>query len=102
MTKHCNGCFACRQTVLGQQVGDGTIRGVFLPQLNDDCLCRDQILELLWPARSKFRDRLADFGWVKRGHKLEWFEFELGNFLTSMRTRRCRDAHHSLPVCDCG
>jgi hypothetical protein len=25
-------------------------------------------LELLWPARRKFCDRLADFGWIKRGH----------------------------------
>jgi hypothetical protein len=47
-----------------------------LPRLNDHWLCRDQILELLWSARSKFRDRLADFGWIKRVHKMgvmKWF-----------------------------
>ena len=25
----------------------------------------NQILELLWPERRKFRDRLADCGWIK-------------------------------------
>jgi hypothetical protein len=78
--------------VLGQQVGDGTIRRVFLPRLNDQWLCRDQILELLWSAWSKFGDRLADFGWIKCVHKLESFEFEPGNFLTPMRTIRCGDS----------
>jgi hypothetical protein len=50
MTKHCHGGFARRQTVLGQQVGDGAIRPAFLPQLDDDFLGQDYIVELLWPA----------------------------------------------------
>jgi hypothetical protein len=31
-------------------------------------------LELLWPARRKFGDRLADFGWIKCGHRSEWVD----------------------------
>ena len=54
------------------RVGHGrTIRRAFLSQLRDGILCRGQILELLWPARSKFCECLADFDWIKRGHKME-------------------------------
>jgi hypothetical protein len=59
-------------------------------------------LELLWPARRKFGDRLADFDWIKCGHKMEWVECEPGNWPATMWTRRCRNGDNSLPVCDCG
>ena len=68
MTEHGDGRLAGRQTVLRQQFGDGAIRSAFLSQFNDDLFRRDQILELLWPARCKFCDRLADFDWIKRVH----------------------------------
>jgi len=71
MTKHGDGCLAGRQTVLRQQFGDGAIRSAFLSQFNDDLFRRDQILELLWPARCKFCDRLADFDWIKRVHRVQ-------------------------------
>lgn len=71
MAEHGDGRLARRQTVLSQQVGDGAIRPAFLPQLNDDFFRRDQILELLWPARRKFSNCLADFGWIKRVHRVE-------------------------------
>ncbi len=51
--------------MLREQVGDGTIRRTPLPQLRDDILCREQILEFLRAARRKFLDRFADGGWVK-------------------------------------
>jgi len=51
--------------MLGQEIGDGTIRSTLMSQLRDDILCREQILEFLWTARCEFFDRLADCGWVK-------------------------------------
>src|SRR5271157_2460548 len=49
------------------------------------------ILELLWPARRKFGDRLADFDWIKCGHRLEWVGYELGN-CSPMTWTRCGHA----------
>ena len=61
--------------------------------------------ELLWPAGRKFRDRLADFDWIKRVHKIRSLEFEpgkladndgdkampdWGQFLTGLRLRTNR------------
>ena len=57
--------FADGQTMLRQQFGDGPVGGALLPKLDDDFSCRGQFLELLWPARREFRDRLPDGGWVK-------------------------------------
>jgi hypothetical protein len=51
--------------MLGQEIGDGTIRSTLMSQLRDDFLCREQILEFLRTARREFFDRLADCGWVK-------------------------------------
>ena len=51
--------------MLREQFGNGSVGGAFLPQFDNDILCRKQILELLRTAGSKFRDRLADCGWVK-------------------------------------
>ena len=57
--------FACRQTMLCEEVGDGTIRRAFAAQLRDDILCREQVLEFLRTARREFFDCLADCGWIK-------------------------------------
>lgn len=65
MTEHRDGCLARRQAMLGQEIGDGTIRSTLVPQLCDDFLCREQILEFLRTARCEFFDRLSDCGWVK-------------------------------------
>jgi len=65
MTEHRDGRLARRQAMLGQEIGDGTIRSTLMSQLRDDILCREQILEFLWTARCEFFDRLADCGWVK-------------------------------------
>jgi len=65
MTEHGYGGFACWQAMLSKEIGDGAIRGALLPQLCDDILGREQILEFLRTARSEFLDRLADCGWVK-------------------------------------
>jgi hypothetical protein len=51
--------------MLGEKVGDGTIRRALLSQLRDDLLRREQILEFLRTARREFFDRLANCGWVK-------------------------------------
>ena len=71
MTEHGDGCFAYRQAMLREEIGNGAIRRALLSQLRDDIPCREQILELLWTAGRKFFDRLANRGWIKRGHKLE-------------------------------
>ena len=65
MTEHGDGRLAGWQAMLREQVGDGTIRRALLPQLRDDLLCREQILEFLRTARREFLDRLSDCGWVK-------------------------------------
>jgi len=57
--------------MLREQIGDGAVRCVPLSQFRDDILGREQILELLRTAGRKFFDRLANGGWIKRGHKLE-------------------------------
>jgi hypothetical protein len=71
MAKYGDGCFADRQTMLREQVGDGAIRRTSLSQFLNDILRREQILELLWTARREFFDRLSDCGRIKCGHKLE-------------------------------
>ena len=62
--------FARRQTVLREQVGNRTIRGALLTQLRDDLFCWNQVLELLWPARCKFRDSFTNFMGIKSGHRM--------------------------------
>ena len=42
-----------------------------MPQLGDDILGRQQVLNLLWTERCKFRNGLADGGWVKGIHNGE-------------------------------
>ena len=65
MAERGDGSLARRQTMLREQGGNRPIRSALLPQLDDDILGRDQVLELLRTERRKFRDRLADCGWVK-------------------------------------
>ena len=57
--------------MLREQFGNGAIGRPPLSQFSDDIFCREQVLELLRTERRKFRDRLADCGWVKRGHRRE-------------------------------
>lgn len=65
MAEHGDCRLARRQTVLREQVGNGAIRCAFLSQLRDDILRREQVLELLRTARSKFINRFANCGWIK-------------------------------------
>ena len=65
MTEQSDGRFARRQAMLREQLGDGPVGRPFLPQLGDHILRREQVLEFLWTAGRKFRDRLADCGWIK-------------------------------------
>jgi hypothetical protein len=65
MAESGDGCLARRQTMLREQSGNRPIRSAPLAQFDDDILGRNQILELLRTERSKFRDRLADCGWIK-------------------------------------
>jgi hypothetical protein len=51
-----------------QQFSDGSVRGTFLAQFNDDIFCRDQFLEPLRPAWRKFLDGFADFIGIKHRH----------------------------------
>ena len=71
MAKRSDGCLAGRQAMLREQFGNGAIGRLPLSQFSDDIFSREQVLELLRTERSKFRDRLADCGWVKRGHRRE-------------------------------
>ena len=98
MTKHCNGRFARGQAMLREKVGDGAIRRALLAQLCNDILCREQILESLRTARRKFFDRLADCGWVKRGHKLKWCGCEPGKEWAARRPRRCGSVEEPVAV----
>jgi hypothetical protein len=65
MAERSDGRLARRQTMLREQFGNGSIRRPPLSQFGDDILGREQVLELLWTERSKFRDRLPDCGRVK-------------------------------------
>jgi len=51
--------------MLREQLGDGPVGCPFLPQLCDELLRWIQVLEFLRTAGRKFRDRLADCGWIK-------------------------------------
>lgn len=79
MAERGDGCLARRQAMLSEQFGNGAIRRPPLSQFSDDILRREQVLKLLWTERRKVRDRLADCGWVKRGHRPEWVGCEPGN-----------------------
>lgn len=79
MTKHGDGRLARWQAMLREEIGNGTIRRALLPQLFDDIFCWKQILEFLRTARREFFNRLADCGWVKCGHGLEFVGCEPGN-----------------------
>ena len=81
MTKRSDGGFADRQTMLCEQFGDGSIRRLFVSQLCDDISGRQQVLELLWTERCKFRDGLADGGWVEGIHKPEMVWIRTGKFV---------------------
>ena len=65
MAERGDGRLAGRQAMLREQFGNGAIGGPPLPQFRDYILRREQVLELLWTERRKFRDRLTDCGWVK-------------------------------------
>ena len=65
MAERGDGRLARRQTMLREQFGNGAIRRPPLPQFRYDIARREQVLELLWTERRKFRDRLADCGRVK-------------------------------------
>lgn len=97
MAELCDGCLARRQAMLREQVGDGAIRCAFLTQLDDDFLRREQVLELLRPARREFLDRFADCGWIKGGHKLDCGGCKPGNWLAAECPRRCGGLDSSLP-----
>jgi hypothetical protein len=51
--------------MLREQFGNGPIRRPPLSQFSNDILRREQVLELLWTERRKFRDRLSDCCWIK-------------------------------------
>ena len=70
MTEHGDGCLACRQAMLREEIGNRAIRRTLLSQLRDDTPGDEQFLESLRTARRKFFDRLADCGWIK-GHSVE-------------------------------
>lgn len=89
MAELCDGRLARRQAMQREQIGDGAIRRALLAQLDDHILGREQILELLWPARREFLDRLADCGWIKGGHKLDCGGCKPGNWLAAECPRRC-------------
>lgn len=65
MAERGDGRLACRQTMLREQFGNGAIGRPPLSQFSDYILRREQVLELLWTERRKFRDRLTNCGWVK-------------------------------------
>ena len=65
MAKSGDGSLACRQTMLREQSSNRAIRSAPLAQLDDDILRGNQVLEFLRTERRKFRDRLANCGWVK-------------------------------------
>lgn len=65
MAERGDGRLAGRQAMLGQKFRNGAIRCPLLPEFGDDFLRREQILELFWSARRKFRDRLSNCGWIK-------------------------------------
>ena len=65
MTERSDGGLARRQAVLGEQGGNRPIRSALLAQFDDDILRGNQVLEFLRTERCKFRDRLADCGWIK-------------------------------------
>ncbi len=79
MAERSDGRLARRQAMLREQFGNGAIGRPPLSQFSDDILGREQVLKLLWTERRKFRDRLADCGWVKRSHRRECFGREPGN-----------------------
>lgn len=79
MTKHGDGRLAGGQEMLRQQIGDGAIRGTFLPQFNDDIFGRDQILKFLRAKRRKFGNRFANGTGIKRVHNMGWLEFAFGS-----------------------
>jgi len=103
MAEHRDGRLARRQAMLCEQVRYGAIRGALLAQFDDDILRGHQVLELLWAARRKFIDRLADCGWVKCRHDLKWCGCEPGNGWLAKRPRQGDDADNSRParVRDC-
>ncbi len=68
VTERGDGGLARRQTMLGQQFGNGAVRGTLLAQFSDDLFRREQVVEFLGPARCKLRDCLADCRWIKGGH----------------------------------
>ena len=65
MAERRDGRLARRQAMLREQFGNGAIRRPPLSQFRDDIFCREQVLELLWTERRKFRDRLPDCCWIK-------------------------------------
>jgi hypothetical protein len=65
MAERGDGRLARRQTMLREKFRNRAIRRSLLAEFDDDFFRREQILEFLWTARSKFRDGLPDCGWVK-------------------------------------
>ena len=60
-----DGRIADRETMLRQQVRDGSVEHPNLPQLDNDFLRRRQVLEVLWTTRCECGDRLSNAGWIK-------------------------------------
>ena len=65
MTERGDGGLARRQTMLREKFRNRPIRRPLLAEFGDDFFRREQVLEFLWTARRKFRNGLADCGWVK-------------------------------------
>ena len=71
MAESGDGRLAGWQAMLREQFGNGAVGRPPLSQFSDDIVRGEQVLELLWTERRKFRDCLTDCGWVKRGHRRE-------------------------------
>jgi hypothetical protein len=71
VTEISDGGFAGDETMLIQHLGNRTIRSPLLTQFADYVFGGKQILMLLRTARSEVLNRLADIGWIKRGHRAD-------------------------------
>jgi hypothetical protein len=91
VTKYGDSRLAGGQAVLGEQLGNSAIRGVLMPEFDNDVLGRDQVLELLWAARRKLRDCLANTQWIKGGHSLKLGGSRRGSHRALNADDRARD-----------
>lgn len=102
MTERRDCSLACWQAVLCEELGHSAIRSALSTQLRDDILRRNQILEFFWPAGRELRDRLANCGWIKVGHRQELFLCEPGNLPPEQRLWKHEAEDIVLPAGVCG